>query len=80
MSDPPPPLTRDGPGHPVASSRSFQYHVDFTKYRGIGKRQYLLPGMIGHGHRPYARLGAGTRVQESIPSPSNIATVPRVHA
>jgi hypothetical protein len=62
------------------ASRSFQYRVDFTKCCGLRKRRHLPFGMTGHDHRPHTCLAVGTRVQESIPSMPDIATLPRVHS
>jgi hypothetical protein len=69
LPDQPPSSTQDQPEHPVAPSRSFQYHLDFTKRQGLRKWQHLPPDMTWCGYRPHARLAASTQVQESIPSP-----------
>jgi hypothetical protein len=77
LPDPLPSSTWDGPEHLVAPSWSFQYCVEFTKRRGLGKRRHLPPDTTGHGHRAHACLAAGSQEQESIPSLPDIATLPR---
>jgi hypothetical protein len=79
LPGPPPSPTRDGSKLPVTPPESFQKRIEF--YQTLGSRKAMTGhGTTGHGHRPHTRLEVGTRVQKSVPSVPNIATLQRVHA